>query len=48
VQAHVRHVEHVVAAERIPRIHHAVVAARDVDAGREQLLRTMFTPVDAM
>jgi hypothetical protein len=38
VQTHVRDVQHVVAAERIPRVHHAIVAAGDIHARLEQLL----------
>ena len=32
-----RDLEHVGGAEAVPRVHHAVVAERDVDAGGEQL-----------
>ena len=33
MHAHMRDVEHVGAAEAVPRVHHAVLAERDGDAG---------------
>ena len=39
VQRERRGLDHVGAADRVPRIHDHVVAERDVDAGREQLLQ---------
>src|SRR3546814_10946823 len=38
MQAHMRNLQHVVAAERVPRVHDAVVAEGDVDAGGHQFL----------
>ena len=38
VQAHVRDLQHVVAAQAVPGVHHAVVAEGDVEAGGGQLL----------
>ena len=45
VGEHERRLQWVAVAERIPRVHHGVVADADVDAGGQQLLHTrMPTP----